>query len=525
MYYSQRKMVLETLDTMIYVLEEAKKQPQQTQHLAFECIQGIIQVDDFLTQECAVYQSDALQKAVDCLEQLEIQSKNSFYQAMIALQDCKKYVKTLNVRYKVVFFPYIASMWTALESIWMAADSDPDCDAFVIPIPYWNLNMRPDGTSEKTTMEYEGGKYPHYVPVVDYRQFDLEAEHPDIIYTHNPYDDYNNLTRIPEEYYSRNLKKHTEKLIYSPYCIQYAVAENQQVLVLPSFQTVDYILLQSKKLEAAYIKSGISSKKILLLGSPKEDHIVSPIQPAIIPDEWLKKAHKKKVILLNTHMSYIMLQCSILDSKDSFPLGLSVTTNIIDEILSTPDCLLLWRPHPLLTKMLESRGFVRHSEQIRLSMQKVSSAPNGILDFSSDYLAAFSLSDAMISLDWSSLVSEYLLTGKPIIDTKETRNAEWAIKMAAVSPFDPRLLYFRCDFFSDKEWEAAMAPFTPETQSFYEEMVRLTREKHFRGFIQMICHGEDPMKEVRLRGVKDAFINMDGTCGQKVHNKIKNILS
>ena len=38
-------------------------------------------------------------------------------------------------RLEVVFLPYKASMWDSLESVWMAADADEDCDAYVIPIP------------------------------------------------------------------------------------------------------------------------------------------------------------------------------------------------------------------------------------------------------------------------------------------------------------------------------------------------------------------------------------------------------
>ena len=29
-------------------------------------------------------------------------------------------------------------MWDSLESVWQAADADPDCDAYVVPIPYYD---------------------------------------------------------------------------------------------------------------------------------------------------------------------------------------------------------------------------------------------------------------------------------------------------------------------------------------------------------------------------------------------------
>lgn len=31
-----------------------------------------------------------------------------------------------------------ASMWDSLESVWKTTDQDPDCDAYVIPIPYFD---------------------------------------------------------------------------------------------------------------------------------------------------------------------------------------------------------------------------------------------------------------------------------------------------------------------------------------------------------------------------------------------------
>lgn len=56
------------------------------------------------------------------------------------------------VRASVLFLPYKASMWDSLESIWKAADADPDCDAYVVPIPYFDKN--PDGSFSR--MHYEG---------------------------------------------------------------------------------------------------------------------------------------------------------------------------------------------------------------------------------------------------------------------------------------------------------------------------------------------------------------------------------
>ena len=110
------------------------------------------------------------------------------------------------IRKEIVFLPYKASMWDSLESVWKAADADPNCDAYVIPIPYYDKN--PDGSFRK--MYYEGDQYPDYIPVTKYDEFDFEVHRPDVIYIHNPYDDFNLVTSVPPFFFSKNLKKYTD---------------------------------------------------------------------------------------------------------------------------------------------------------------------------------------------------------------------------------------------------------------------------------------------------------------------------
>ena len=118
-------------------------------------------------------------------------------------------------RREVVFLPYKASMWDSLESVWKAADEDPDCDAYVIPIPYFDR----DSEGNFKEMHYEGDQYPDYVPVTHYDDYDIAVHEPDMIFIHNPYDDYNYVTSVAPKFYSRNLKQYTEKLVYIPYFV------------------------------------------------------------------------------------------------------------------------------------------------------------------------------------------------------------------------------------------------------------------------------------------------------------------
>ena len=121
----------------------------------------------------------------------------------------------IHIRSEAVFLPYKASMWDSLESIWKAADEDPDCDAYVIPIPYYD--KKPDGSFGE--MHYEGDQYPDYVPITDYKTYDFADRRPDLIFIHNPYDNNNFVTSVMPCFYSNNLKQFTDKLVYVVYFI------------------------------------------------------------------------------------------------------------------------------------------------------------------------------------------------------------------------------------------------------------------------------------------------------------------
>lgn len=200
------------------------------------------------------------------------------------------------VRACMVFLPYKASMWDSLESVWKAADADPDCDAYVVPIPYFDKN--PDGSLGE--MHYEGDMYPNYVPVVSWEKFDLEKECPDAIYIHNPYDECNHVTSVHPAFYARELRKYTDQLVYIPYFILNEVDPDDQGAVegvkhfcfLPGTIYADRVIVQSENMRQVYINEfskearemGLSGeyvdrkcldRKFLGLGSPKIDKVLS----------------------------------------------------------------------------------------------------------------------------------------------------------------------------------------------------------------------------------------------------------
>lgn len=58
------------------------------------------------------------------------------------LYDVINAIEELQEVYQIVFMPYKAAMWDALESIYLAAKDDVGCEALVVPVPYYSFDQK-----------------------------------------------------------------------------------------------------------------------------------------------------------------------------------------------------------------------------------------------------------------------------------------------------------------------------------------------------------------------------------------------
>ena len=343
--------------------------------------------------------------------------------------------KEKEIKKDIVFLPYKASMWDSLESIWQAANEDKEhCNAYVVPIPY--ADRKPDQNVAEWHCETK--LFPQYVPVWDYRKFDLKKLHPDIIFIHNPYDNYNALTSVDSQYYSDKLKEYTDKLIYVPYFVMQDIKPGDEELEdkVAHFITTqgvfnsDLIFVQSENIRQVYINvltrytnqtdRKFWESKIIGLGSPKVDKILSTGKEQIkIPKEWLKILKKsggtfKKVIFYNSGVSLALRWKQYLLDKmeDDF--------RIFKE--NQDDVTLLWRPHPLMSATMLGMLPELH-ERYENIVKEYKEEGWGIYDDTADADRAMALSDAYFG-DGSSLLKLYEITGKPVIHHNITVKAE-----------------------------------------------------------------------------------------------------
>lgn len=332
-------------------------------------------------------------------------------------------------RLEVVFFPYKAAMWDSLESIYLAARQDLDCDAYVVPVPYYDL--RPDRSFGQ--LHYEGKQFPDGIKIMDWRDYHFEERCPDVIYIHNPYDDCNLITSVIPRYYARNLRQYTGCLVYIPYFVleeinpdDYERIEGiKHFCVLPGVIHAHKVIVQSEKMRRIYIseyrkmaeEANVKfsqeqlEKKFLGLGSPKFDKLFNTKKDdCVLPMEWLKKIQKsdgtrRKVIFYNTSIA------AFLKYKEMMLKKIQYVFSVFRE--KQEEMTLLWRPHPLMQATIASM----HSElskPYKALLDTYLEEGWGIYDDTPYMDRAIAISDGYYG-DASSVVQMYQVTGKPVV--------------------------------------------------------------------------------------------------------------
>ena len=329
--------------------------------------------------------------------------------------------KNVPGKLEILFLPYQISMWDSLESVWMAARDRDDIDCYVVPIPFYDV--LPDNSLGN--IHYEGDLYPDYVPITSYLKYSIETRRPDVIFFHNPYDENNRVTRIPERYYSRNLKKYTDMLVYIPYFVSEEGGPAEYQCYTTGVLFADRVVVQKGSIYEKYCRvytnvlkqNGLEGKlipaeqKFLPLGSPKFDKVLNmKCELENLPEKWQKvilkpDGSRKKIILYNLSIS------PLLENREQ---TLKKIDNVFQFFRGTQDELvLLWRPHPLLIKTIEAMvPWLRDAYMQRVRQFQEESW--GIYDETPDPNLAMVLSDGYYG-DMSSLVTTYRETGKPIM--------------------------------------------------------------------------------------------------------------
>lgn len=410
-----RKLIKEQLSEIIQTIYEAielcKKQPDI--NLLADCQNAAV----FVGQKIEESEGEGT-AAVMRLEQfaellynagLSIDNSTELRKALNKSRDKLKQAEheikaKLPLTYEILFLPYKASMWDSFDSIYREAVKDSSCNVVVMPSPYFNINPK----REILSVEYEGDQFPEYVTITYYEKYNIANNRPDVIFIHNPYDDCNLITQLPPQYFSSELAKHTDRLVYIPYFVNDGSYIREHYCQTPAVANAWRTFVHSEKVREGYCKFN-PSEKIVALGSPKFDMVVNyENNKPEIPQAWASVFEGRKVFLYNTHLRNIMADAEKMIDKLDY---------IFSVFEKRDDTVLLWRPHPLSIQTAKSMSPYILDRYMKL-IERFKKMPNGVYDDTADIHRAIAVSDAYIG-DMSSVVSMYGVTGKPMFIMNE----------------------------------------------------------------------------------------------------------
>ncbi len=429
----------------------------------------------------------------------------------------------------MAFLPYNGSMSDSLESIWLAAHKDPNCQVHLIPIPFYARDTKGNFAKLQDHRDfYLGGQ----VPVDDWKKVNLEALHPDAIFIHNPYDGNNYVTSVHPNFYSDKLKKYTDCLVYVPYFISFQNTKDNFVLV-PGVVNADLVFLETEVLKKEY--EAIAAKhiprdqwknKFFSYGSTKLDKVIhSKPEDFTLPEDWDRKitapdGSKKKIVL------YVTTVGAILTNGEKH---LKKMQAVFRYFKKRDDVVFWWRPHPLEMETYQSMR-PQLLQDYQQTVQQYQDDGFGILDESMDLHRAVCYSDLYYG-DVSSVLNLFVATEKlmvrQILDVVEYRDYEvepyvfsgaWRERIQLnlqenlLPPFWPGAVGEQYRIWDGKELGDLILDLA--LLSFYLDVMKgnasAERQKN-RAYLLF----------VRNQRLKEKGLLLDGTAGERIFNHVK----
>lgn len=342
----------------------------------------------------------------------------------------KDSMEGLKDRKEIVFVPYKAAYWNALDSVWQAAMKSEDTDVYVIPAPYYYKDVFGEVKKEEPHYEIEG--YPEQVAITSYENYNFEVHHPDTIVIQCPYDEYNYALTVHPFFYAKNLRQYTEQLVYIPALTMDEIAPGdgraREMLKaycnMPGVVNADKVIVQSEQMKDVYVElltefagedtKELWGKKILGIGSPVYDYEDSiRKEDGDVPKEWLPVLQNpdgtwKKIILYTTSASALF--CYGEELLDKMRETLCTFRDNREEVA------LIWRPD------LKAREALRKScpglwQKYRDMVQEYRQERWGVYDDSSEPECAIAVCDACYG-NGGTVLNACRVRKKPVLEQR-----------------------------------------------------------------------------------------------------------
>ena len=339
----------------------------------------------------------------------------------------KEYVTELK---EMLFIPFRADYWYGISEMWRKAKAEGIYHVTVMPIPYYKRESDTSLSEEY----YEGTEFPDDVEIADYRDYDVKLRHPEIVVTQQPFDECNHTMSVKREYYSSNLKKHTDELVYVTPFITDEIEDKtgkawkmmNYYCTVPGVVHADKVVVQSERMRQAYIDklSGFTGEEYRQVWEKKI--ISSEVSPEAIKEQQVAVRRLSVMEKLPEHTKQIIARADGTHKKVVlYHMGISTLAHYgeqaidkLNEVLyvfreNKDEIALLWYIPPELrdeVKKLDlaiTDGFIR-------CMENFKGEEWGIIAVESDYEDLVILADAYYG-DACHMAHEMRLYKKPVM--------------------------------------------------------------------------------------------------------------
>lgn len=404
-----KQKILKTVDKLVEYNKTLEKYRGSSKYLFDKILRECNKlVDEIDISDCSFEEHEALEEYKKLINSPEYDTDLIKKALDVFLQQIQEEKET----YRLLFLPYKYSMWDSFESIFEAAKEDENCEAYVMPIPYYDK----DKEGNFTEIHDESGSYPDDIGIISWQDNQVDEIDPDVIFIHNPYDGNNLVTSIHPKYYTNKLVCKDRVVIYVPYYVSYTDDEGILVFMGGGEYYTDYVIVQSEwykeKFELEMLKHNIlnDGNKFVVLGNPKYDKIRGLTKYEYpLRDDWKEKllyksGNKKFTVLLDTTIEVLT------KGKEK---TLKKVEKVIDFFEKQKDFALIWRPHPLIKPMLRNM-FPELVPEYKKLVDRCKNLDNCIFDDTNYMHTAIAWSDAFMG-KYGSMIELYRVTKKPTI--------------------------------------------------------------------------------------------------------------
>lgn len=411
-----------------------------------------------------------------------INSKIAFLEnEIISLQhelNKQKHISKYSRREKIniVFVCHRPQVWGSLKSLFESCIKDNDFNVFLIAIPIKKqlktINFNHDIYISEGAEDFWKDSPCTVINGYNYKTaewFDLRKLSPDYVILQQPY----NIAKC-DLYKSSRIAQYAS-ICYTSYYYTITSIDIRDCMPEDFIKDVSLCFLQNsseyKWFNEKFNELDYHNVKRFLTGSPRFDNLKK--YKNIESSLWKLKKNNSYRIIWTPRWTTNENNCHFFEYKEKF----------IEYCKSHSDIDFVFRPHPQAkVNYAADNSFSEADFEKYESILKSSNNMN--IDYSADFLPLFYSADVLIS-DFSSVIPEFFLTGKPIIYCKNDKSI--------------------CDI--EGEWTSGV---------YYAK--NWTEVKHL---LEKLKLGDDPLLQIRKKLISTEFVISKEGAGMTMKNLIK----